>query len=476
MEGLKRKSKFKSIDEYNKFEEYRININIGRVNYCSLFLIPLSIILLIFDVIALYRESVVKEKLMVLILAHGAILIVSILWQVYFIFFIKNTSLRVRKVIYCIYYNLILYISVFMSLNKNNETYEVSTYIISTLAIYSLIYIPPISSAIMNGIIYILMNFFIIFSNNTMYHINILVNITVTLAVAILISFRIYNCFLENYMHERELIKSKEKIEVADRARTEFFTNVSHELKTPLNIIYTANQMINITAKNDNYRSEKFLWYLNITKQNADRLQRLIGNLIDITKIDDSNFNINKTNIDIVLIVENIVQSAAGYIESQGISVVFDTEFEELIMACDIDSIERIILNLLSNAIKFTEKGGRIFVSIGKINDNIYIRVEDTGIGIPKNMQDEIFNRFFKIDKSTYRKKEGSGIGLALVKSLVELHGGTISVKSEINCGSIFTVTLPIVLLEESKELEENIQVKNNEERVQIEFSDIYNW
>ena len=132
-------------------------------------------------------------------------------------------------------------------------------------------------------------------------------------------------------------------------------------------------------------------------------------------------------------------------------------------------------MNLLSNAIKFTERGGDIFVDIKSTAKDVSISVKDTGIGIPKEMKEKIFERFAQVDKSTYRKKEGSGIGLSLVKSLVELQGGSISIDSELNKGSIFTVKLPVVRVEASESIQPQSAVDTNIEKIKVEFSDIYN-
>ena len=188
--------------------------------------------------------------------------------------------------------------------------------------------------------------------------------------------------------------------------------------------------------------------YIKMMKQNCYRLLRLINNLIDITKIDTGYFHINEINYNIISLIENITLSVADYIENKGMSLIFDTDVEEKIIACDPEKIERIILNLLSNAVKFTPCGGNIIVNIEDNIDNICIRVKDTGRGIPAEKLDSIFERFVQVDKSLARDHEGSGIGLSLVKALVELHGGTISVKSKEGNGTEFIIYIPCKLVE----------------------------
>ena len=277
---------------------------------------------------------------------------------------------------------------------------------------------------------------------------------------------------------EKDMIeKSKQLDQVAqyERLRTEFFANISHELRTPVNVIFSALQLMNFNIK-ELKTTKELDKYLDIMKQNCYRLVRLINNLIDVTKIDSGYFNINLVNTNIVSIVEDITLSVAEYIAVKGISLVFDTEMEEKILACDPDKIERIMLNLISNAVKFTKPGGTLFVSIKDRGESVLISVKDTGIGISKDKQKIIFERFIQVDKSLTRKNEGSGIGLSLVKSLVELHNGNITVESELDEGSEFIVELPVrVVAEGSDNLSTNdYLLQGNVEKINIEFSDIY--
>ena len=184
----------------------------------------------------------------------------------------------------------------------------------------------------------------------------------------------------------------------------------------------------------------------------------------------------NLENHNIVNIVEEITLSVVPYIEQKGISLQFDTDVEEKIMGCDVDQMERVILNLLSNSIKFTKYGGKIMVNFYDKGNNILIIIKDTGIGIPKNKLHMIFERFGQVDKSLARNHEGSGIGLSLVKSIVEMWGGNISIESEYGKGSTFTIEIPVTVLSEK-----NSYSKENDsisldlvERTQVEFSDIY--
>ncbi|NLY43759.1 MAG: PAS domain S-box protein [Clostridiaceae bacterium] len=267
----------------------------------------------------------------------------------------------------------------------------------------------------------------------------------------------------------------KETLE-CERMKTEFFVNISHELRTPINIILAALTLIDMANKDMSHdsRVEK---YFKMMRQNCYRLLRLINNVIDISKIDSQFFELNLKNCDIVKIVEDTTLSIADYTKQKGIQLQFDTNTEEKIIACDPDQMERIILNLLSNAVKFTPEGGNIWVDIVDLGETITIIVKDNGIGIPQHKQEIIFNRFQQLDKSFNRRCVGSGIGLFLVKSLVEKHGGKITLKSEVGRGSEFILEIPCRTIPQPEyELEEvdHSGRENYIERAVIEFSDIY--
>lgn len=262
-----------------------------------------------------------------------------------------------------------------------------------------------------------------------------------------------------------------------DKLKNEFFANLSHEFRTPLNLILSAQQMMDLIIGNHTVdeNERKIENYNGIMRQNCLRLLRMVNNLIDITKIDAGFFKIDLSNKDIIKIVEDVVLSVVPYVEEQGLKITFDTNVEEKIIACDGDAIERIILNLISNAVKFSKAGSEIFVDIIDNESNILIKVRDTGIGIPKEKQGVVFDRFVQVDKSLSRSREGSGIGLALTKSLVELLGGKIALDSTFGEYSEFTIDLPC------KIVAVNDEVSNTEdstdsviEKIKIEFSDIY--
>lgn len=263
----------------------------------------------------------------------------------------------------------------------------------------------------------------------------------------------------------RLLIETQE----SEKLRTEFFANLSHELRTPVSVISGALQLMEIDTSEGNSRK-----YVGMIKQNCYRLIRLIDNLIDSTKIDVGFLKLNLSCNNIVSVIEEIAMSVSSFIESNGMTLVFDTEIEEKYLNIDTDAFERIMLNLISNSVKFRKENGTILIRIFDKGDSILISIKDDGIGIPLEHQENIFDRFKKVDRSFTRKAEGSGIGLSIVKSLVELHKGTIELLSEEDVGSEFIIELPA--LDNWDAHQDKIKELSNKtsQKASIEFSDIY--
>ncbi|WP_297424584.1 ATP-binding protein [Clostridium sp.] len=269
--------------------------------------------------------------------------------------------------------------------------------------------------------------------------------------------------------------KQRELLEKDLIMKDEFTTLITHEFKTPINVIYSAIQLIEQV-----YISQIPKSVINLIgniKRNAFRQLRLVNNLLDITKLNSKQFKLNLNNVDIVNLTKRITESIDIYAGQKKINLNFKTNVNSINTAMDDEKYERIILNLLSNAIKFTPEGGSITVKVkenkkGKI---VSIAVSDTGVGIPKDKHNMIFQRFGQVDSNLSRQAEGSGIGLALVKKLVEILEGYIKVDSELGIGSTFTITLPIkeVIVEE----ENRVFIASDSRLVNainVEFSDIY--
>lgn len=295
--------------------------------------------------------------------------------------------------------------------------------------------------------------------------------------------------YIKDITEQKKMIEENKKLLEQtieyDRLKTEFFSNISHELRTPLNIILSSIQLLNsiYNSSKDNYNNFTcaFEKYIGIMKQNSYRLLKLINNIIDLTRLDSGFLHMHFANNNIIETVENITLSVADYVESKGINLIFDTDTEERIIAYDDDKIERIMLNLLSNAIKYTKSGGTIEVNVKDVDSGIMIAVKDTGCGIPSDKLGVIFERFRQVDEVLTRRAEGSGIGLSLVKALVEAHEGTISAYSTCGVGSEFVISLPSKIVDNNEVYYKPLDIINNEdelhkkvERISVEFSDIY--
>ena len=255
--------------------------------------------------------------------------------------------------------------------------------------------------------------------------------------------------------------------------KLDFFVNISHELRTPVNLISSTIQLIKLNLKNLSKEDANIISkYIDIMESNSMRLIRLINNLIDSTKIDAGFVKFTPINADIIKFVEDVCDSVVDYVDFNKMNLIFDTDREEEIVLFDPDIIERILLNLLSNAVKFNKVDGTIYVNLYTKDDEIRITVRDEGIGIPKEKLSSIFKRFEQIQTKNKIEKQGSGIGLYLVKSLVTLHGGNIKVESKVNEGSKFIITIPKKVLENGEELVIDEKEKANR-KASIEFSDI---
>ncbi|MDY7834428.1 PAS domain-containing sensor histidine kinase [Clostridioides difficile] len=272
----------------------------------------------------------------------------------------------------------------------------------------------------------------------------------------------------------RDISRRKRLEEEMDKTRMEFFANLSHELRTPINLISSSLQVIekkeaDLIESNDTLKRN-----LGIIKQNGNRILRLVNNVIDFTKMQSGYLDFKPEESDIIAFIEEICMSVADFASQNNIQLTFDTEIEEFSMLFDSEKLERIILNLLSNGIKYNKKDRKINIFL-YVKDNVFnMKISDSGIGIPKEKIDKIFNRFEQIDNELSYRVKGSGIGLSLVKSLVELHEGSISLKSQLGIGSEFIVSLPVRSKNNIEKYNHKREISNElSKKLEIEFSDL---
>lgn len=257
---------------------------------------------------------------------------------------------------------------------------------------------------------------------------------------------------LEKKVEERtnELALANAKLSELDRIKSNFFANISHEIRTPLTLILTPIE--SFLYKENTVTPDKR--FFESVYRNGLRLLGLINNLLDFSRLDAGRTELVMCEIDIIRLIKNHIDSVRSMNEVKGIELLFEYDIEHLVLNADLDKIDKIVANLFSNAIKFTDQGGRIkvYVNIESADNSEYclIRISDTGIGIPEEHLEVIFDRFSQIDANSSRRYEGTGIGLALVKEYIKLHNGTISVisrhidKHPESHGSIFTIRIPI--------------------------------
>lgn len=222
-----------------------------------------------------------------------------------------------------------------------------------------------------------------------------------------------------------------------DLAKSRFFTNISHEFRTPLTVVLGTVEQIK-----DNERIRK------IIKRNAEQLLELVNQILELRKLESTNIFTKPIQGDMVAYLKYIIESFHSFALNKEILIKFETEHQQFVVDYDPDKLLRIVSNLLVNALKFTPAGGEVKVSLEiiRITDAPYyqISVSDTGLGIPSEKLSKIFDRFYQVDDEVSRTGSGTGIGLALVKELVNVLGGEISVESRLKKGTTFKIKLPI--------------------------------
>mgnify|MGYP002786784859 CR=1 FL=1 len=247
----------------------------------------------------------------------------------------------------------------------------------------------------------------------------------------------------EEIEKDKNLIeKQSEKLRELDAAKSRFFANISHDLRTPLSLILGNLELIMEDRHSDMSPATKK--NVETSYKNTKRLIYLTDEINDITRLEEGKIRLRKENVQIVPFLKVLSDMFRSTAEYKGVKLEFDSRVNSNeVVHIDARQFEKVYYNLVSNAIRHTQEGNKITISVLREADNVMIEFADSGEGIHESVLPFIFDRFYQSQYNEYRTKEGLGIGLALVKELIELHNGTISVVSQLGKGTTFTVTLP---------------------------------
>ena len=238
-----------------------------------------------------------------------------------------------------------------------------------------------------------------------------------------------------------ELDTQKKQVESANKLKSEFLSNMSHELRTPLNSIMALSRVLIVQAKDK--LSDEENDYLEIVERNGKNLLALINDILDLSKIEAGKMDILAGPVSIGTLVRIVKENMQSLAVEKGLALNLKVSGDLPKVVTDESKIHQALLNIVSNAVKFTEKGS-VDILVEQSSENIIVQVEDSGIGISKEMLPHIFDEFRQVDGTSSRKYEGTGLGLAIASKLLNVLGGSISVQSEFNKGTVFTITIPI--------------------------------
>jgi len=248
--------------------------------------------------------------------------------------------------------------------------------------------------------------------------------------------------------YERELLHARrqlnalnEKLSAADRRKDEFLATLAHELRNPLAPVRNVVQILRQQPLSD----ERFDWSLDVLERQVRHLSRLVDDLLDVSRIAQGKIELRKSRLELIGIVRASAESVRALLETAGLELRVTLPAQPLWVDADETRLAQIIQNLLNNAAKFTPKGGRVALSVERQGDAALLSVRDSGIGIAPEHLATIFDMFAQVDAQRDRAHDGLGIGLALVRALTQMHGGTVSAESAgLGQGSTFTVRLPL--------------------------------
>ena len=255
--------------------------------------------------------------------------------------------------------------------------------------------------------------------------------------------FGIMQDITERTLHEKALREAKEAAESAYASKTRFLANMSHELRTPLNAIIGFSEVIQRQLFGPIQGHAKYLSYVGDIHRAGEHLLDLINDILDMSKIEVGKYELYVEELNIGKIIRLAIHMVEGRAHEAQVRLVADDIPDDIQIMADRRAIMQILLNLMSNAVKFTKAGGTVDIRCFRELGGVAIVVSDTGVGIPKDKLDIVTLPFEQVSSEFTRNHEGSGLGLAITKDLIELHGGTLDIDSEVGVGTIVTVLLP---------------------------------
>jgi signal transduction histidine kinase len=247
---------------------------------------------------------------------------------------------------------------------------------------------------------------------------------------------------IQNARLFHEIEEKSHQLQIANQHKSAFLANMSHELRTPLNAVIGFSEMLSARYFGD--LTEKQAEYVSDIHGSGKHLLSLINDILDLSKIEAGRMELEAAEFDLRAALDNAIALVRERAQRGGVALTLEADPDLGPFEGDERKVKQVVLNLLSNAVKFTPRGGAISIVAKRVNGSAEIAVRDTGVGIAPQDQEAIFEAFRQVGTDVTRKREGTGLGLALTRRFVELHGGTIRVESAVGKGSTFTVTLPI--------------------------------
>jgi signal transduction histidine kinase len=248
---------------------------------------------------------------------------------------------------------------------------------------------------------------------------------------------------MKGYIHQLE--RANQELKRVDEIKSEFVSVASHELRTPLTTIKNAIQIVlRKKAGEVNETQENFL---TMAEMNINRLMNILNDLLDLSKIESGKVGITFGELSLQNSVDFVLSSFKPQVEGRSIHLKMEVEKDLPSVYGDREKVEQILTNLIGNAIKFTPEGGKVVVSakvLDGVKNTVAVSIRDTGVGIPEDQVDKVFEKFHRVESPLHHSASGTGLGLAITKGLVEAHQGQIWVESEVGKGSTFTFTLPL--------------------------------